>query len=59
MNTCKHECIYACIKAHMHRCMLPETERNFQMTLLPIDPLPDDKILEWSILKQIADDILK
>ena len=22
-------------------------------------PLPDDKILEWSKLKQIADDILK
>ena len=24
----------------------------------PINPLPDDKILDWSKLKQIADDIL-
>ena len=24
-----------------------------------INPLPDDKILDWSKLKQIADDILK
>ena len=24
-----------------------------------IDPLPDDKILDWSNLKQIADDNLK
>ena len=24
-----------------------------------VNPLPDDKILGWSILKQIADDILK
>ena len=24
-----------------------------------LNPLPDDKILEWSKLKQIADDILK
>ena len=24
-----------------------------------IDPLPDDKILDWSKLKRIADDILK
>ena len=24
-----------------------------------IKPLPDDKILDWSKLKQIADDILK
>ena len=24
-----------------------------------ISPLPDDKILDWSKLKQIADDILK
>ena len=24
-----------------------------------LNPLPDDKILDWSILKEIADDILK
>ena len=24
-----------------------------------VNPLPDDKILDWSKLKQIADDILK
>ena len=24
-----------------------------------INPLPDDKILDWSKMKQIADDILK
>ena len=24
-----------------------------------LNPLPDDKILDWSKLKQIADDILK
>ena len=24
----------------------------------PVNPLPDDKILDWSKLKQIADDIL-
>ena len=47
--------------------------KNRQMTLLEmvkilvssifflfhIKPLPDDKILNWSKLKQIADDILK
>ena len=27
--------------------------------LLTVNPLPDDKILDWSKLKQIADDILK
>ena len=25
----------------------------------PFNPLPDNKILDWSILKQIAEDILK
>ena len=29
------------------------------LTLDPIYPLPDDKLLDWSKLKQIADDILK
>ena len=29
------------------------------MYLFFISPLPDDKILDWSKLKQIADDILK
>ena len=28
-------------------------------TLFLFNPLPDDKILDWSKLKQIADDILK
>ena len=27
--------------------------------LWPINPLPDNKILDWSKLEQIADDILK
>ena len=26
---------------------------------VPFNPLPDDKILDWPRLKQIADDILK
>ena len=29
------------------------------MHVTPLNPLPDDKILDWSKLKQIADDILK
>ena len=29
------------------------------LTHLTLNPLPDDKILDWSKLKQIADDILK
>ena len=29
------------------------------MNFFTINPLPDDKILDWSRLKQIADDILK
>ena len=38
--------------------------KNFQRNLLQnmimvINPLPEDKILDWSKLKQIADDILK
>ena len=28
-------------------------------TILGFNPLPDDKILDWSKLKQIADDIWK
>ena len=48
-----------------------EISRNEQFLLFPqcflcisairacFNPLPDDKILEWSKLKQIADDILK
>ena len=27
--------------------------------MLCFNPLPDDKLLDWSELKQIADDILK
>ena len=29
------------------------------LTFNHLNPLPDDKILDWSKLKQIADDILK
>ena len=32
---------------------------RFQIFMSRINPLPDDKILEMSKLKQIADDILK
>ena len=31
----------------------------FLEALFAFNPLPDDKILDWSKLKQIADDILK
>ena len=30
-----------------------------QVIVLVFNPLPDDKILDWSKLKQIVDDILK
>ena len=34
--------------------------RTFEVTEeKPFNPLPDDKILDWSKLKQIADNILK
>ena len=32
---------------------------HFVRTTLTFNPLPDDKNLDWSNLKQIADDILK
>ena len=32
---------------------------SFLETVLDFNPLPDDKILDWSKLKQIADEILK
>ena len=33
---------------------------SLKVTLaLPFNPLPDEKILDWSKLKEIADDILK
>ena len=35
-----------------------ETKRQASY-LATTNPLPDDKILDWSKLKQIADDILK
>ena len=33
-----------------------DSDKGFQ---LMINPLPDDKALDWSKLKQIADDILR
>ena len=50
---------------HTHTCNLYETFKwhlySFWRTIVPnhFPPLPDDKILDWSKLKQIADDILK
>ena len=35
---------------------LIDPQENFRGNFIP---LPDDKILDWSKLKQIADDILK
>ena len=31
----------------------------YKSSYSPFNPLPDDKILDWSKLKQIADDISK
>ena len=39
--------------------MLPLLQLFPFETLRSFNPLPDDKILDWSKLKQIADDILK
>ena len=39
---------------------VPETLEVMVESILKIgNPLPDDKILDWSKLKQIADDFLK
>ena len=35
------------------------TESDDSSKHFALNPLPDDKILDWSKLKQIADDILK
>ena len=35
------------------------TSAEFDLDSHRLNPLPDDKILDWSKLKQIADDILK
>ena len=32
---------------------------NMEYYIISLNPLPDDKIWDWSKLKQIADDILK
>ena len=32
---------------------------NFGILLMTFNPLPDEKILDWSKFKEIADDILK
>ena len=40
----------------LHTTSLSTTEGNVSV---PYYPLPDDKILDWSKLKQIADDILE
>ena len=39
------------------QCLLQMDIAPFKMKWF--NPLPDDKILDWSKLKQIADDILK
>ena len=45
----RHACINIIIIIHLKQEDLPVSVFN---------PLPDDKILDWSKLKQIADDIL-
>ena len=36
-----------------------EASQYYQIVESLFNPLPDDKIVDWSKLKQIADDILK
>ena len=45
------------ISIHMYTC-LPLKAQHF-FFLFNYNPLPDDKILDWSKFKQIADTILK
>ena len=40
----------------MTKCRTVPDEKHLERQ---INPLPDDKILDWSKLKQIADNILK
>ena len=51
---------------HQHFLLFPQCFRkpsssgsSLYGTELTLNPLPDDKILVWSKLKQVADDILK
>ena len=37
----------------------PQTQSMVQNGMKLLNPLPDDNILDWSKLKQIANDILK
>ena len=52
-------------KQKVRTTMLPfsrkflDKNKNGRGSQLTFNPLPDDKILDWSKLKQIADDILK
>ena len=48
------------VYALLNPLLLPDTMFcDVAICLMLFNPLPDDKILEWSKLKQIADDILK
>ena len=47
-----YHCLYMCVSV----CVCPN---SCTMHDLYIKPLPDEKILDWSKLKEIADDILK
>ena len=49
----KSTMIYMCIQK------ISLITSNDIIIIILINPLPDDKILDWSKLKQIADDILK
>ena len=47
-------------KSFLHVCCEKGRIRCVKVTIdFLLNPLPDDKILDWSKLKQIADDILK
>ena len=43
---------------YFHHCLKYRRGREVR-TYETFKPLPDDKVLDWSKLKQIADDILK
>ena len=43
----------------MDKLQLPKSSTLELSMLLTLNSLPDDKVLDWSKLKQIAEDILK
>ena len=54
--------IYLCISSGLKLCLLVYVmgkKHKIYSINESFNPLPDDKILDWSKLKQIADDILK